>query len=81
MIWNVVDQRKRPYRWKQVNAVVEAIEDDNGCLDADHAEPASESQVVHHAARERVSVREAVEWANQQTCAVTLYLYDSDVEV
>ncbi len=76
MIWNVVDRRERPYRWRKVNAVVEAVEHDNSCPDADQA-PESEPALVDHDALESVSVREAILWANNQPCAVTLYLYDA----
>ncbi|HEV7323004.1 MAG TPA: hypothetical protein VGO04_30745 [Ensifer sp.] len=76
MIWNVVDNRSRPYRWKRVNAVVEAIEHDNSCLDANQADEAAEA--VDHARRDGISVCEAIEWGNRQPSPVTLYLYDAD---
>ena len=37
MIWNIIDNRRRPYRWREVNAIVEAVEHDNSCPDADQA--------------------------------------------
>ena len=78
MIWNVIDQRKRPYRWMRVNAIIEAIEHDNSCLEADQAEEASPSLVIDHERRDHISVREAIDWAHEARCPVTLYLYDAD---
>jgi predicted AAA+ superfamily ATPase len=34
-------------------------------------------EVIDNDQREGVSVAEALEWANVQRCAVTLYLYDN----
>jgi hypothetical protein len=76
MIWNIVDRRDRPYRWRQVNAIVEAVEHDNSCDDADQADDSAPSVTVDYASLEAVSVNEAVIWANGQPCPVTLYLYD-----
>jgi hypothetical protein len=75
MIWNIVDERTRRYRWKSVNAIVEAVENDNSCTDSDQA-PASDPIAVSYDALEAVSVNEAVAWAMSQPCPVTLYLYD-----
>lgn len=76
MLWNIIDKRTRPYRWREVNAIVEAIEHDNSCADADQAPQSHPLQTVDYDQREAVSVREAVAWANAQSCPVTLYLYD-----
>ena len=76
MIWNIIDRRQRAYRWKTVNAIVEAVEHDNSCADADQAAESDIASVVDYDQLEGVSVQQAVEWANQQTCPVTLYLYD-----
>ena len=76
MIWNIVDRRVRPYRWKTVNAIVEAVEHDNSCADADQAPLSDVMITVDYAALEAVSVQEAVAWAMGQPCPVTLYLYD-----
>lgn len=76
MIWNIVDRRQRVYRWETVNAIVEAVEHDNSCVDADQAAEADIASVVDYDQLEGVSVQEAVAWANQQTCPGTLYLYD-----
>lgn len=76
MIWNIIDRRDRPYRWKRVNAIVEAIEHDNSVADADQAPHSEPLQVVDYDQLKGVSVGEAVAWAAQQSCPVTLYLYD-----
>src|SRR5688572_14939414 len=76
MIWNIIDRRERPYRWREVNAIVEAVEHDNSCPDADQAPEADVALVGDYDALEAVSVREAIAWANEQRCPVTLYLYD-----
>ena len=76
MLWNIVDHRTRRYRWKSVNAIVEAIEHDNSCADADQAPSSDPSAYVIYDALEAVSVNEAVRWAMEQPCPVTLYLYD-----
>jgi hypothetical protein len=31
MIWNIVDRRKRPYRWKAITAIIEPTYHDNNC--------------------------------------------------
>ena len=76
MIWNIVDHRARPYRWREVDVIVEAVEHDNSCRDADQAPESDPILVVDYDALEGVSVREAIDWANKQRCPVTLYLYD-----
>lgn len=76
MLWNIIDHRKLPYRWREVNAIVEAIEHDNPCADADQAPESDPSLTVDYEALEAVSVSEAVKWAEGQPCPVTLYLYD-----
>jgi len=76
MLWNVIDRRTRPYRWREVNAIVEAIEHDNSCADADQAPESDPLLTVDYDALEAVSVQEAIAWPNGQRCPVTLYLYD-----
>ena len=76
MIWNIVDCRVHPYRWKRVNAIIEAIEHDNSVTGADQAPESGPLDAIDYDQRESVSVKEAVDWANTQRCPVTLYLYD-----
>jgi len=74
MIWNVIDQRVRPYRWKRINAIVEATSHDNSCSDSDQAESGPDDIIYDE--REGISVADAIAWANNLPCSVTLYLYD-----
>ncbi len=76
MLWNIIDNRTRPYRWREVNAIVEAVEYDNSCADADQAPASDPAITVDYDALEAVSVQKAIAWANGQLCPVTLYLYD-----
>ncbi len=76
MLWNVIDKRTRPYRWRKVNAIVEAVEHDNSCVDADQAPESDPLLTVDYDTLEAVSVQEAIAWASGQRCPVTLYLYD-----
>lgn len=74
MISNVIDNRKRPYRWANVNAIVEPTWHTNGSPDSDQAEVLPEP--TPYQAREGISVTEAIEWAMSQPFAATLWLYD-----
>lgn len=76
MIWNIIDRRERPYRWKVVNAVIEAVEHDNSVEDADQADPFDPRTIVDYDERNGISVNAAVAWASEQKSPVTLYLYD-----
>ena len=76
MILNVVDRRTRQYRWKKVNAILENAWQDNGCTDADQARKDCEHQLTY-AAREDVSVSDAISWGMEVKAEVTLYLYDT----
>ena len=79
MICNIIDSRNRPYRWKKVNAIIEATWHDNSCQDSDLAE-AGEDDVVYEQ-RTGISVSEAVAWATAEASLVTLYLYDEGAGV
>jgi hypothetical protein len=76
VIWNIIDNRTRKYRWKSIDAIVEAVEHDNSCKDSDQAPESDPRLTVDYDALEAVSVNEAVTWAMAQRCPVTLYLYD-----
>jgi hypothetical protein len=74
MIWNIVDRRKRIYRWKAITAIVEPTCHDNTCKDSDQAEHAIKG--MDYDAKPEISVSEAVTWAHALAYPVTLYLYD-----
>ena len=74
MIHNIVDNRTRPYRWRRINAIIEATAHDNSCADSDQ-QPESDDDVVYQQ-REGISLAEAVHWAMSARSPVTLYLYD-----
>jgi hypothetical protein len=42
MICNIIDKRARPYRWREVNAIIEATSHDNAWADADHQPPTAD---------------------------------------
>jgi hypothetical protein len=74
MIWNIVDRRKRPYRWKRINAIAEATSHDNAKSDGDQVEGSADDIV--YGQREGISLADAIMWANSLPGGVTLYLYD-----
>jgi hypothetical protein len=77
MIANVVDRRRRPYRWQKVNAIVEATWHDNSVADSDQASrAASEDDKVDYDQLEDVPLSEAIAWTQGMPGQVTLYLYD-----
>ena len=74
MIVNIRDKRKHPYRWREVNATIEATVHDNACDDSDQQEPSLVD--ITYEELENVSLQEAIAWANAESSAVTLYIYD-----
>jgi hypothetical protein len=74
MIWNIIDNRTRPYRWKCVNAIIEATSHDNTVRDSDEA-PVTPNDVIYDK-RESITLADAVQWANEHAGPVTLYIYD-----
>ena len=74
MILNIVDRRRRNYRWKTITAIVEATCHDNDCGDTDNVEPTDDDIVF--AAKPSISLSDAVAWAQGLPSPVTLYLYD-----
>lgn len=73
---NVIDRRKRPYRFLKVNAIVEPTCHDNPCKDADHVE--RDYHGIGYDESEHTSLATAIIWANSFPHQVTLYLYDED---
>lgn len=76
MIRNIIDCRNRPYRWTRINAIIEATEHDDTCVDADEAPEAKPLFRIDCQERECLSIEEAILWAHQARYHVTLYLYD-----
>jgi hypothetical protein len=76
VICNIIDSRERKYRWKKINAIIEATWHDNTCEDSDIADRVSVDVEVTYEQREGISLSEAVQWASDEICPVTLYLYD-----
>jgi hypothetical protein len=76
MTWNIIDCRSRPYRWKRVNPIIEAVEHDNSVADADQASESSPLDVIDYDQREGITVRDAIDWATDQRLPITPYLYD-----
>ncbi len=75
MIWNIIDHRKRKFRWKSITAILEPICHDNSCSDSDQAEE-PDGPFTPHDKLDETSLADAVIWAQSQPFAVTLYLYD-----
>lgn len=73
-IANIVDRRRRPYRYRRVNAVVEAAWHDNGVVDADE----SRAGGPDYAELEHASLADAILWAQGFSGEVTLFIYDQD---
>lgn len=75
MIWNIIDKRRRPYRWREINTVIENVAHDNSCQDTDIFDEENEAAPLCED-RKNILLHEAVEWAETQPGKVTLYLYD-----
>lgn len=78
MLVNVMDLRERPYRWRNVLAVVQSAVKDNAAEDSDQVRVETSGVEIDYAEREGISVRDAVNWAEGLGGKVTLYLYDHD---
>jgi hypothetical protein len=74
MIFNIVDERKCVYAWKDVNAVIENTWQDNSVPDGDYLAPA-ECDDITYEERIGISLHEAIQWAESKAARVTLYLY------
>jgi hypothetical protein len=73
-IANIIDRRKRRYRYRKINAIVEATSHDNYVADADQSD--GEGPVYDQL--EHRSLADAILWAQKFDGEVTLYLYDED---
>lgn len=76
MITNIYDQRKRRYRWKLVNAVIEPTWHDNACRDSDQISSEGWKNVSFYEQRTDISLADAILWASGVGYPVTLFLYD-----
>lgn len=76
MLTNIIDHRKRPYRFKNINAIIEPTRHDNRVKDADQAD--GRDAWIGYGEREHISVSAAIDWAESHEDSVTLYLYDED---
>lgn len=74
MIYNIVDRRKRKYRWQEINAIIEHTSNDNSCEDSDQCE--YEDGGVMYEERANIHLHDAILWAGNESTKVTLYLYD-----
>jgi hypothetical protein len=74
MIANILDRRKRPFRWKRVDAIIEPTWHDNACADSDQATKDDREPIYDE--RKGISLADAVTWAQALPLEVTLYLYD-----
>ena len=77
-IVNIIDRRKRKYRFLKVNAVVEAAWHDNTCQDSDQVEYKSRLDGPDYREKEHITLEEAVLWGNSFSEKVTLFVYDED---
>ena len=80
MITNIIDKRKRRYRFLKINAVVEAAWHDNAVKEADQA-PSYKNDGPTYEEREHIALSEAVAWASAFAEPVTLFLYDEDAGI
>lgn len=62
MICNIIDQRKRRYRWARVTVIAEATFHDNSVADSDQASP--DADAVEYAEESGLSLADAIAWAN-----------------
>jgi hypothetical protein len=75
-IVNIIDRRKRRYRFMKINAIVEAASHDNGAKDSDQID--GPDQGPAYLQREHISLAEAIIWGGQFPAPVTLFIYDED---
>ncbi len=77
-ITNIIDRRKRPYRFKSINAIIEPTRHDNLVKDSDIAKPNPklDKSWMGYDEKEHISVAAAISWASSHKDDLTLYLYD-----
>jgi hypothetical protein len=62
MIANIIDNRKRRYRWKKINAIIEPTYQDIDIDDADEIDDPGPDAPVHDR-QIAISVADAIAWA------------------
>lgn len=78
MLCNIIDRRKRCFRWMEVNVIIESTWHDNSCKDAD--QELDRGKHVSYEENRGLSLHDAIAWAESTDGKVTLYLYDKDVD-
>lgn len=76
MLANVIDHRKRKFRFLKVNVVAEATWHDNRGKDTDYSDPALGGPAYEEF--EHIALNDAIVWAQEQTAPITLFVYDED---
>lgn len=77
-IFNIIDNRKRPYRYQKVNAIIEPIWHDNSVEGADQTTHRTGHEWIGYDEREHITMFGAIRWASSHPDEVTLYIYDED---
>jgi hypothetical protein len=82
VIFNIIDCRKKQYKWRYVYAIVEPTwHDNNKSPETDHIDPAVFAhQEDDYDERAHIALHDAVVWAERLPYAVTLYIYDDGTE-
>jgi hypothetical protein len=76
MIANIIDRRRRPYRWRSIGVIIEPTWHDNTFAsgDGDYAE--HDHREPQYDEMRSVSLTAAITWAMGFDVPLTLYLYD-----
>lgn len=77
MILNIIDGRKRKYRWREITAIFEPTKHDNTCVDSDATQEKEnfECSIGYHE-EEKISLADALKCAQASQEYLTVYLYD-----
>lgn len=75
-IINIIDGRKRRYRFLKINAVIEAAWHDNSVKDSDRSD--SVLGGPDYDELEHITFAAALAWGNSFEAPVTLFVYDED---
>ena len=76
MIENILDRRANQYLVTKVTAIIEPAAADNSVAGATQFDPDDPAITTWYEERQKVSVKEAIAWANAFEFAVTLVLLD-----